>query len=372
MDGQMGRLVYLPTSDSGPDAEAFLNDVLTGWRQSQRAQNFSAGTVGRRERSVRRLADFVGSYPWQWRPSDVDEFFGHLRGVRNLAHSTVRAYQTDVKLFLDYATDPAYEWNEHCGRLFGTVFSQVITEFNKAKHVQANDARPLKRPFSPRELQQFFDLADLEPERILNAGRKGALSAWRDAVAFKTLYGWGLRRNELRNLHVSDFSRNVRAPFFGEWGLVRVRHGKAMRGSPAKQRTVMTVFDWAAETVQDWAERGLPRYGFAPVRPVPHRKGRDGARTESVAADAEVSSTNSVFRPGLICIRFVGPMRPTCRSNTGTTSVSSNSSLAMSTRRPRRSTRSHPDYRARELERVLNATLARSNIDLSTTTGKES
>jgi hypothetical protein len=42
---------------------------------------------------------------------------------------------------------------------------------------------------------------------------------------------------------------------------VRVRHGKAMRGSPAKQRTVLTVFDWAAEALADWAERGLPRYG---------------------------------------------------------------------------------------------------------------
>jgi len=71
-------------------------------------------------------------------------------------------------------------------------FSQVITEFNRARHVQADDARPQKRPFTPTELQQFFDLADLEPERILNAGRKGALAAWRDAVAFKTLYGWGL------------------------------------------------------------------------------------------------------------------------------------------------------------------------------------
>jgi len=40
-----------------------------------------------------------------------------------------------------------------------------------------------------------------------------------------------------------------------------VRHGKAMRGSPAKQRTVLTVFDWAAEAFADWAERALPRYG---------------------------------------------------------------------------------------------------------------
>ncbi len=192
MDDAMGRLVYLPAGASGPDPEAFLEDVLTGWRRAQLAQGTSTETIRRRNAQVLRMADFVGAFPpWQWTPADADDFFGHLRGVLNRAHSTVRAYQTDVKLFLDYATNPAYDWNEHCGRLFGTVFSQVITEFNRAKHVQVDDSRAVKRPFTLDELQQFFDLADLEPERILHAGRKGALAAWRDAVAFKTLYGWG-------------------------------------------------------------------------------------------------------------------------------------------------------------------------------------
>lgn len=149
MDAMMGRLAYLSAGVAGPDPDAFLSDVLTGWRRAQLAQNFSPDTARRRVASVLRMGEFVGSYPWQWTAADADDFFGHLRGVRNLAHTTVRAYQTDVKLFLDYATDPAYDWNEHCGCLFGAVFSQVITEFNKARHVQADDARPLKRPFTP-------------------------------------------------------------------------------------------------------------------------------------------------------------------------------------------------------------------------------
>ncbi|MEU2006279.1 tyrosine-type recombinase/integrase [Rhodococcus sp. NPDC019627] len=92
-------------------------------------------------------------------------------------------------------------------------------------------------------------------------------------MGFKTLYGWGLRRNEVRHLQLVDLSRNARAPFFGEWGLVRVRHGKAMRGAPAKQRTVLTVFDWAAEALADWCERGLPRYGHPIDTLFPTEKG---------------------------------------------------------------------------------------------------
>ena len=57
----------------------------------------------------------------------------------------------------------------------------MVTEYNRSTHLD-DTSEATKRPFSTRELQEFFDLADLEPERILNSGRKGALAAWRDAV----------------------------------------------------------------------------------------------------------------------------------------------------------------------------------------------
>ena len=367
----MGRLVYLPAGSAGPDPEAFLGDVLAGWRQAQLAQNFRSDTVRRRAASLRQMVEFVGRYPWQWSPSDADEFFGHLRGVKNLAHTTVRAYQTDVKLFLDYATDPGYDWNEHCGRLFGTVFSQVITEFNRARHVQANDARPVKRPFTLEELQQFFDLADLEPERILRSGRKGALSAWRDAVAFKALYGWGLRRNEVRHLQLVDFSRSGRAPMFGEWGLLRVRYGKAMRGSAAKQRTVMTVFDWAAEAIADWAERGLPRYGHPVDALFPTEKG--GLVPERNLWQRMRCLVDELgFAPGLDLHSFRRAYATNLQVEYGydvtfvqlqlghehaaTTSIY---------------TVAAPDYRARELDRVLTATMSRSHARCEGSAPKE-
>ncbi|MCU1480824.1 MAG: xerD 2 [Subtercola sp.] len=35
-----------------------------------------------------------------------------------------------------------------------------------------------------------------------------------------------------------------------------VRYGKAMRGSPPKQRSVLTVYDWIPDILQEWYERG--------------------------------------------------------------------------------------------------------------------
>lgn len=256
------NVLFAPFGGQAPDPELFLSSVLDGWERQQRAKDFSPTTIRSRRRLVLAMVDFTGHYPWDWTMADADEFFSHARGVRNLSHSTVRSYQGAIKLFCDYACDSRYDWSEQAATLFGRVFGQIVTELNKVTHAHPTDARPTKRPFTQRELQEFFDLADLEVHRILDSGRRGALAAWRDSVAFKTAYGWGLRVNELRHLQQVDFSRNNRAPYLGDHGVLRVRWGKPHRGSAKKVRTVLTVWQWTADTIHDWVERGLPRYGY--------------------------------------------------------------------------------------------------------------
>ena len=256
-----GNLAFLPLGDGAADPDNFLNEVLNAWSRLQRSNDFGDGTIRSRRSVVMKFVDFSGHFPWQWTLGDADEFFSHARGVKNLSHSTVRTYQGAIKLFCDFACNPQYDWNENCARLFGSVFAQVITELNRIPHSQPHEARSAKRPFSRPELQQLFDLADLEVDRVLNAGRKGALAALRDAVAFKSFYSWGLRANELRHLQVVDLSRNHRAPYFGDYGIVRVRWGKPHRGSAKKQRSVLTVWDWSAEMMKDWVTNGLVHYG---------------------------------------------------------------------------------------------------------------
>lgn len=253
-----GRLRLFRSSVMPIDAESLSVAMLDGWAHAQLAQGFQQATITRRARSVRRVIDWSGKHPWLWQQQEADDFFAELRGVYHLAPSTVRAIQTDIALFIAYAADPSYPWAAHCEALLGEVFVPIAPR--RMVHRQEGPASPGKRPFSPDELQAFFDFADDEVERILRSGRHGALAAYRDAVAFKTMYAWGLRRRELCHLKVVDFSRNARAPRFGPWGALRVRYGKAMRGSPSKQRTVLTVFDWSTETIADWVHRGLPRF----------------------------------------------------------------------------------------------------------------
>ena len=232
--------------------------MLAGWRRQQLARNLALTTVESRDRQVRAFAEHVQAYPWQWMPQMADEWFTDLRAVRHCARSTIRGYQVSLRGFCGYLTDPAYGWAEECERRFGTHPIQVVYEANAAAHVADSEAEPAKRAFTRAELQALFDHADEQVARIRALGRKGWIPAFRDATLLKTAYGYGLRRAETRMLDLADFGRNPHAPEFGEFGLCYVRHGKAQRGSPPKRRSVLTVWSWTADILEQWVSEIRP------------------------------------------------------------------------------------------------------------------
>jgi integrase/recombinase XerC len=240
-----------------PEEQVFAA-MLDGWGSQQVARNLALGTVQGRQRVVRAFAAHAGAYPWAWTPQMVDEWCTDLRTVRRLRRSTLRSYQVAVRLFCAYLSDPAYDWPAQCQRRFGTHPVQVVHEWNAAVHAQQAEADPSKRAFTLEELQAFFDYADAQVARIRGAGRKGWLPAFRDAVLFKVAYAYGLRRNETRMLDVADFGRNPHGVEFGEYGVCYVRHGKATTGSAPKPRSVLTVWSWVPEILQEWVTQFRP------------------------------------------------------------------------------------------------------------------
>ena len=156
--------------------------------------------------------------------------------------------------------DPRYGWAEVCEARFGTHPVQVFHEWNTAVHRSDGEARPGGRPLSRDELQRFFDYCDDRVAVLERSGRKGWLAAYRDAVLFKTIYAWGLRLREAAMLDLADWGPNAKFARFGSYGVVRVRYGKASRGSPPRQRTVLSVMEWAASGVAEWVEDIRPAY----------------------------------------------------------------------------------------------------------------
>jgi integrase/recombinase XerC len=204
-----------------PDEQVF-DAMLRGWENQQLARNLATSTVEKRVNAVRAFTAYTNTFPWQWSPQLVDEWLGDLRSVHKLRHSTLRGYQSYVRTFCDYLTDPNYGWATECETRFGTHPVQVVHEWNTAAHVQTGESDPRKRALTLHELETLFDCADDRVARIRTLGR------------------------------------NPHAPEFGGRGVCHVRYGKAMKGSPPKRRSVLTVWPWTVEVLAEWTEEIRP------------------------------------------------------------------------------------------------------------------
>ncbi|MER6123202.1 hypothetical protein ABT173_11080 [Streptomyces sp. NPDC001795] len=89
---------------------------------------------------MRACATHADALPWSWSSTPADEWFGDLRAVRGCVRSTLRGYQEAVRLFCDYAADPAYGWAAECERRFGTCPIQVCHEWKTAEHMLEREA----------------------------------------------------------------------------------------------------------------------------------------------------------------------------------------------------------------------------------------
>jgi integrase/recombinase XerC len=265
-EGSAGLVLLDGVSLLHPE-NAVFDAMLEGWaRQQIGGQRLQEKTVRSRRNLVLRFGEFAGAYPWQWSAAHVDEWMTYLTAELKRAQSTIRGYQTVLRLFCDYVTSPHYQWPAECEKRFGTHPVQICHEWNTVAHLVDYEGDPERRPMTREEIQLFLDYADDQVDRAVRAGRKGALAAYRDATVFKVIYGWGLRCTETSKLDTVDFHRNPKAPELGRLGSLQVRWGKATKGSPPRRRTVLSVMPWAVEAVEDYMTNVRARYGQAELK----------------------------------------------------------------------------------------------------------
>ncbi|AGL16150.1 integrase family protein [Actinoplanes sp. N902-109] len=281
--------------------EAMVEAMLRGWRAQQAARGLHEDSILDRELLVRRFLAFTNEYPWQWTAAHVDEWSAWLLAERHLAPSTVRHYQSMLRLFTEFLTDGRYGWVAACEQRFRTFPSLICHEWNTIAHVNQYEGRPEARAFTRAELQKFLDYADDQVDRAIRNRRKGALVAYRDATMFKVIYGWGLRRTETSKLDVVDWARNPQAAQFGRFGSLSVRYGKAKRGRAPRRRTVLSMMGWAVEALADYVDNVRPRFRCAdhPALWLTERGGR--------LQPAEINARFAEYRDAL---RLPAELRP--------------------------------------------------------------
>jgi integrase/recombinase XerC len=202
---------------------------------------------------VRSFLTHADCWPWEWSATHADDYFADRAcGPRRLRPATLRSYQISLRSFLGYLSDERYPWRAVCRRQFGTAPVQLFHADNTRVHVDLYEGDPRRRPLTVTELEAFFDACDARVLVRSGRARKGTLSAWRDQALFKVMFGWGLRRQETAGLDVADLRPNARLPEFRDVGQLHVRWGKAQRGGPPRRRTVLSVFAWAVEVVEQY------------------------------------------------------------------------------------------------------------------------
>lgn len=245
------------------EEDAVVDAMLKGWAKQQLGgRGLAEKTVQRRQAIARQFLEFSNEYPWHWTAAHLDEWSADLVGVLGRAKSTIRSYHDAIRSLDNYLNAPQYRWAEECDIRFGTHPVRICFESNTTSHLVDYEGKADRRPMTREELQRFFDYADDRVEQAARSGRKGALSAYRDATMFKVIYGWGLRRTETSKLDATDWYRSPQAPELGKFGKLEVRWGKSSKGSPPKRRTVHSVMPWAVEAVEDYMVNVRPRYGL--------------------------------------------------------------------------------------------------------------
>ncbi|MER8089483.1 tyrosine-type recombinase/integrase [Streptomyces sp. NPDC094048] len=259
-----------------------------GWARQQSARFLKSSTIDPRLRLIERVEEFTGQYPWQWTPAEGEAFIAHLRSGKNpIQLSTARTYEVTIELFLEYLLDARYGWIDACLERFGEVPQQVFHEGNSVLHTVEYEGDPRRRPLDYDEVQALFDAADARPAKVQGQGRKGALTALRDAAVLKTIYAYGTRRTESSKVDLVDLRRSRKAPQFRSYGSVMVRFGKASKGAPPKRRTVLMVpeMDWAVDVLDEWVTEVRPHFspGRHPALWVTERVGRLSPRSINAA-----------------------------------------------------------------------------------------
>lgn len=287
---------------------ALLEAMIQGWVRQQRTRFLSeSGTIEPRVSLVRRLVEFTNEYPWSWSPADGEAFISHLRSSnrpRPIAMSTGRGYETTLALFMDFITDRRYGWAAECLERFGQVPQQIFHEDNRVAHVLEHEGQPGRRPLTYDEVQALFDAVDGRAEEVRARGRKGALTAMRDAALLKTVYAFGLRRNETRMLDLADRRRQPKMPQYEQYGGLFVRYGKASNGSPPKRRTVLTVheMDWIVDVLDHWVTEVRPAFRRAGFRRSLSPSGPAACRCAGSTPRSSRRGRPQGFRTSSICM----------------------------------------------------------------------
>ena len=229
-------------------------------------------------------------------PAHVDEWSLSLMTESHLAPSTIRGYQTDLRLFSEFLSDARYGWVLCARSSSGRGCTRCRSATSGTRSPTSTTMRAIrKRGRSPvRSCSGSSTTPTIRSSALCgrNARARWPLTGTRRFSRWCMRGGCGAPR---RRSWISLTGAVIpAAPEFGRFGMLHVRYGKAMRGQPPRRRNVPSVMGWAVEAVADYVDNIRPRFGCEehPALWVTER----GGRVEPAEINARFVAYRDAFR----------------------------------------------------------------------------
>lgn len=263
----MSRIIEFPLpprlAAESPPADAAAAAFEQKCFDAYRSNTGSRGLVD--EYTDRCLASVRDLLKWSQKPlaqlteGDYEAWSTYLARERGILPSTQRTYQKGVRQVFNFLTSRQELQNE-AYRLFGSRIELVAHRENSIIHSVEDEAATRRPPLNHDDMTTLLDTIDQLIDVSEVERPRAARGLKRDYAAIYTSYIYGLRISELVALSPESFCACPDLPELGNFGMLRVTHGKGAKGSGKRHRLIPTTHAGYVHFIQWYIDEVRPLY----------------------------------------------------------------------------------------------------------------
>lgn len=191
--------------------------------------------------------------PWFWKPQHLQHYIASTK-TQGLAAATIRGRHHYIKDFcLSILVDRPVA-NKILSRHPGGNFQQIADDKSRALVRGAKQRKKKLTCPTPDECQQVFEWFEAEIREAIETNSKSLYPLLRDRAVITMFYAYGLRKDELRRVDLTDFDFDPECPQYRGYGLLHVL------GKGKKQRTLPILVSGMYEFVKHYVEVIRPHW----------------------------------------------------------------------------------------------------------------
>lgn len=203
--------------------------------------------------AVVSFLEHCNTTPWLWQPQHLQHYIASLK-TQGLAAATIRGRHHYIKDFcLSILADRPVA-NKILSRHPGGNFQQIADDKSRALVRGAKQRKNKLTCPTPNEVQQVFEWFEAEILEAIEINSKSLYPLLRDRAVITMFYAYGLRKDELRRVDLTDFDFDPECPQYQNFGLLHVI------GKGKKQRTLPILVPGMYEFVKHYVEVIRPHW----------------------------------------------------------------------------------------------------------------